>query len=182
MDTASAVVIEGVLSGESGAMGMAGDQNVIFLLGPMMETLLGFLFSRIIFRGAGGIQDAVALQRFPQIPDQKSGEAPERGIEQIRLVSVGEIDVFRFGRICVFKDDTGIEPDIRQERTIFQRRCVAAAVGIGIVAFHHISLFVFYNIVIAVDHMKPSLLVEAGEQIKYIAMGFYDLLHIAVFP
>ena len=65
MNTTAAVIIKAVFLRKSGAVCMAGDQDMVLLFGPMMEPLFCFVFSRIIFSCAGRIENAEMLQRFP---------------------------------------------------------------------------------------------------------------------
>lgn len=76
MDAASAVIIIRIVFGQSRTVCVPGDQNVIFLIGPVVQALFCFVLSRIVFGRAGGIEYAVAFQRFPQISDEKTGKFP----------------------------------------------------------------------------------------------------------
>lgn len=72
---------------------MAGNQNMVFFFRPVVKPLLGFVFPRIIFGRAGRVENAEMFQWLPQIADKETGQPPEGGIEQIRLVAMGKINV-----------------------------------------------------------------------------------------
>lgn len=118
VDTASAVTVIEFLFGKGGAVCMTGDENDMFFSCKGLQPLFCCLFSRVVFCGTGGIQDAVMLQRLPEIPDEKAGETPEGGIEQICLMTMSKIDIFGTGRCCIFQNDSGVKTDVRPERPI----------------------------------------------------------------
>ena len=118
VDTASAVAVIKLLFGKRWAVCMTGDENDMFFSCKGLQPLFCCLLSRVIFGGTGGIKDAVMLQRLPEIPDEKAGETPEGGIEQICLVTVSEIDISGTGRCCIFQNDSGVKTDVRPERPI----------------------------------------------------------------
>lgn len=112
MDAAPAIIIESVRLGEGGAVGVPGNQDVMFLPGPMLQALLRLLLACIVFGRAGRVKDSVPLKGFPQISDEEAGKAPVCGIEQIRLMPVGEVNIHGAGgasRKAFFQDDTRVE-------------------------------------------------------------------------
>lgn len=40
----------------------------------------------------------------------------------------------------------------------------------------------FYNIMVAIDHIKSFFVIEKGKFMKYITVNFLDLFHVSVFP
>ena len=65
VDAASAVVIKIILKGKGGPMGMAGNENMILFLCPMLKPFFRFVLSRVILGRAGGVQDTEMFQGFP---------------------------------------------------------------------------------------------------------------------
>ena len=118
VNTASAVTVIEFLFGEGRAVCMTGDENDMFSSCKGLQPLFCCLFSGVVFCGTGGIQDSVMFQGFPEISDEKAGETPESGIEQICLMAVSKIDIPCTGRSCIFQNDSRIKPDFRPERTI----------------------------------------------------------------
>ena len=118
VDTASAVTVVEFLFGKGGAVCMTGDENDMFSSCKGLQPLFCCLLSRVVFGGTGGIKDSVMLQGLPEISDEKAGETPESGIEQICLMAVSKIDIPCTGRSCIFQNDSRIKTDFRPERTI----------------------------------------------------------------
>lgn len=118
VDTASAVAVIEFLFGKGRAVCMTGDENDMFFSCKGLQPLFCCLFSRVVFCGAGGIQDSVMFQGLPEISDEKAGETPEGGSEQICLMAVSKIDIPCTGRSGIFQNDSRIKPDFRPERTI----------------------------------------------------------------
>lgn len=65
MDAASAVIVKAVFCGKGRTVGMAGNQYMVFLFGPVMEPFFRFMLSRIVFGRAGGIENAEMFQGLP---------------------------------------------------------------------------------------------------------------------
>ena len=88
-------------------MGMAGDQNAVFLLGILVQTAFRLLFPSIIFCRAGGVQNPEMFQRFPEMPHKETGNLPENRIADIRLMSVGQIQISGIGN-CILQNNAGV--------------------------------------------------------------------------
>ena len=118
VNTASAVTVIEFLFGKGRAVCMTCDENDMFFSSEGQQPLFCCLLSRVVFSGAGGIKDSVMLQGLPEISDEKAGETPEGGIEQICLMAVSKIDISGTRRSGIFQNDSRIKPDFRPERTI----------------------------------------------------------------
>ena len=118
VDTASAVAVIEFLFGKGRAVCMTCNENDMFFSSEGLQPLFCCLFSRVVFCGAGGIQDSVMFQGLPEISDEKAGETPEGGIEQICLMAVSKIDISGSGSSCIFQNDCRVKTDVRPERTI----------------------------------------------------------------
>ena len=93
VDAASAVIVIFILFRKRGAVGVAGNQDMVLLFRPMVEPFFRFVLSCVIFGGAGGVQDTETLQGFPQVADEETGETPKSRVKQVGLVSVGEVKI-----------------------------------------------------------------------------------------
>ena len=69
MNAASAVIIIRVVCGKCGTVCVSGNQDLDFLLFPVMQTLFRLMLSRIVFCGACRVENAVTLKRFPKVSD-----------------------------------------------------------------------------------------------------------------
>ena len=182
MNTASAIIITDIGFRKCGAVCMSGDQDMVFLFSPVVQTLLRFLLFGIIFGCAGRIQDAIVFQGFPQISHQKTGKTPEGGIEKICLMPMGEIDIFEIGIQGILQDDSRIESYIRQKGLPFQMRIVSAAARIDTAISYRVVAILFDHIMISVQHVQTPLSVEQGQKGENVSMCFNDLLHATVLP
>ena len=92
MHAASCVAV-GDGSVEHGTVCMSCDQHARIPVCPVGQNAFHLLLLGIILRGAGRIKETGGFQRFPDIPDQKPGGAPQDAVEEIRLMAVGQIDL-----------------------------------------------------------------------------------------
>lgn len=102
----------------------------------------------VVFCGAGRVKNAGMFQRFPYITDEKTGQFPKYGIEQICLMSVCEINL---QTADIFKDDASIVGHIREKRLYLLRirTVIAGTVTSGI------GRFLFFHVVVSVDEIQP---------------------------
>ena len=65
MNAASAVIIIRIIYRKCGTVCVSGNQDMVFLYSPVMQTLFRFIFSRIVLSGACRVENTVMLKRFP---------------------------------------------------------------------------------------------------------------------
>ena len=61
MNTAAAVIIIAVCFRKRRAVGVSGNQDMIFLLCPMLEMLFGSALAFIVLGGTGGVENTEAF-------------------------------------------------------------------------------------------------------------------------
>ena len=94
---------------------------------------------------------------------------------------MGQVNVSGTGSI-IFQDDSAVEYHIGPKRLFFPIGIAAGTAAVGTAVFFLIALVFFDHIVIAVQHIQAVLPVKEGQKLKYVIMGFKNLLHTAVFP
>lgn len=107
-DAASGIIITGV-GIKSRAVGMSGNQDTIMLLGPGGKSVFDLLLFWILFRTVRRIQKTDTLKRTPEVPDQKSCLSPQNAVEEVCLMSVGQIEIRAAGLIS--QDQSREKPD-----------------------------------------------------------------------
>lgn len=132
-------------------MGVAGDEDMPVSPGPVAQDLFRLLFPGVIFGGAGGVGDSQFFQGPPYISHQKAGQPPESTVKQVRLMSVGQVDIFLAERVP--EDDAGVKGDMREQRA-FTHLFIAK---VGVEIFLQISGIFLDHIVIAVDGIHPTI-------------------------
>lgn len=55
VDAASRVIVAGRLVRQDGPMGVSGDQDMVIVFGPLIQSDLTLVFDMIVFGGTGGI-------------------------------------------------------------------------------------------------------------------------------
>ena len=70
--TAACIGIWGRRRSDHGMMGVAGNQQVMMLSGPVREPFFSPLFLSVVFGRTGRIGDSQLLQRTPQIADKET--------------------------------------------------------------------------------------------------------------
>ena len=153
MYTASRIIIERRLLRQHGAVGMSGDQDMLPFSGPLAQAFFAFFLYLVILGGAGGIQKAQILKRAPEIPYQKAGQRPERGIEQTGLVAVGQVKRFLWKRFGA------------QHQSLQKGRALFAG-----------------DIVIAVEKIQPAPFLKSGKHTVDIVVDLGDIAQLPVFP
>ena len=94
-------------------------------------------------------------------------------------MSMGEVNIH--GEIG-FQYDAGIKGYIRDRNLLFLIKSMIQDAAAASAMFFRIPAVLFYHIVIAVEHIKAMLFMKTGKEKKYVAVGFHDLFHTAVFP
>lgn len=55
VDTASRVIVAGRFVRQDGSMGVSGDQDMVIVFGPLIQSDFTLIFDMIVFGSAGGI-------------------------------------------------------------------------------------------------------------------------------
>lgn len=75
--TAAGIQVRGVFFTGHRTVCVAGDQYPAILSGPVSESRFGFLFGRVVFGGACGVEYPDLLQWLPHIPNKKTVHRPQ---------------------------------------------------------------------------------------------------------
>jgi len=162
-------------------MGMAGDQDAVFLLGILVQAAFCLLLPGIIFRRAGGVQNTEMFQGFPEIPYKKTGDPPENRITDICLMSVGQIQISGIGN-CIFQNNAGVNFQAWEQRAFLQMGIIPTDTGIMTVILLEKMAVPLDHVVVSMEHIKAALTVKMREQAENITVYGYNLGHIFIFP
>ncbi len=165
--TAARVEIAGLFVAQHGAMGMARDQITFFLYRPAGKQPLAALSVAVIFCRAGRVQDADLLQRLPQVPYQEAGQLPEGRIEDVSLMSVGEIQLQTAGSM---------------DRAVLPCFCGMAYLEDYPLVVGKFTAVFQSVVMISVEHIEPVFRLKKGVQPENIAVDFLNGIQTAVFP
>lgn len=180
MNAAARVEIGG-FNAEPGTVGVAGDQDVPCLLRIVGEALFHFIFVSVVLGRAGGVQHAEMFQGLPEIPHQKTGQAPEGGVQRVGLVAMGQVETLSLSALslpALLENKSLVESKSRKEGLV--------ALGIrrekGIADLVGITRSLFLHVVIPIQQIEPSLPVKQGEEPEHIVVDLDDLAHAPVLP
>ncbi len=165
VDAASRVIVAGRVGGKDRTVRVSCDQDAAVFPGPAVQPGFTFVFYMIVFGGAGGIKNTQVFQRIPDIPNQKPGEGPERGIEQAGLMAVGQIERdagHTVRRRAGGQDDSFMKAERRKKRLQ--------------------PLLSFYDIMVAVEQIQAVLLIKLMKEPEHVAVDIHDIFHVSVFP
>lgn len=191
VDAAPDIEIRGIRRSGHGAVGMPRDEQFLFLGCPCGKASFRLLFLGIIAGGAGRVGYAERFQGLPEVPHQEAGQRGQGAVQEIGLVSMGEIK-FHAGNGIV-QDEPGQETEIRKQfgRFIVFRACGDLMAGgfsgkVLAVARTTVPAAVpeafFAVVVVPVEHVEPALAMEFFQQAEDVAVDVYDAGEGTVFP
>ena len=182
MDAASGVEIRRIRTAGHGAVGVSGDEQLLFLGSPGGKPCFRLFLFRIIAGGTGRVGDADCFQGFPEIPNQKAGQGRQGTVQEVRLVTVGQID-FPLGN-AVAEDKAGEKTEIRQQPgrgfRFGIRRCILAAESRAVPAA--VAHIFFTVVMVPVEHVEPVLAMKFPEQAEHVVVNVYDPGKRMIFP
>lgn len=175
-DRASVEVGRLVQRGEARAMRMPGNDHVMGFPAPVDQLLVDPLGDGEVLGGAGGVSQTIELQVAPECAHDKAPQRPHQVRHQIALMTVHQQDLALCG--SMLQNQPLVNDNVREKWFARLGDFVEEGIKVGLDE----TRVLLFDVVVAHQHIKAFLSVEAHQQFEDDPVGSENLGKVVMLP